>query len=324
MRNNKLIILLAFFLALPLFSSAALATENPGAWLGIYTQTIDNNLKEAFNLDTDHGVVIKMLIPDSPADKAGLKQGDIILSFDGEKLADADQLIAAMKQHKDGDKVTLDIFRKGKEKQVEIVLGRRLDQDKADQLYQWYGLNNLPKTYSKSYKFSNSSMADTYIGVNLQDLGPQLAEYFGVGDGTGALIAEVIPESPAEKAGLKAGDVIVKIDGNLVGELSDVQQAVWEKEKGDKIKLTVLRDKKEQEFSLEVDESPAGHSLGRLDGLPGFDQDFLFMPRMKGLFRGNTDNDLFDSRDFKEQMEQLREQLDQLREQMKEMQEKMD
>jgi len=323
MKILKMTILLALFMAVPMFSLNAVASENNGAWLGIYTQSIDQNLKEAFNLDTDHGVVVKMLIPDSPADEAGLKQGDIILTFGGKDLDGADQLIEDMKAYKPGDKVVMNVIRKGNEKEIAVTLGSRTDQEKADDnVMKWYG--SVPHNYSKSYKFFNSQMADTYIGVSLQSLSEQLGDYFGVADGNGALIEEVMPESPAEKAGLKAGDVIVKIDGNNIEGPSDVQNDIWDKEKGDKVEVTVVRDKKEQTFALEVEESPEGHSLGRLDGIPGFDNTF-FMPRMKGLFNGNMDKDnFFDSEDFQQQMDQLQEQMQQLREQMMELKEKVD
>ncbi|UCD94124.1 MAG: PDZ domain-containing protein, partial [Candidatus Zixiibacteriota bacterium] len=296
------------------------AGPGPDAWLGIYTQTVDDDLKEAFDLDRDYGVIIKMVVPGSPADEAGLRQSDIILRFDGRRLADSDELVRYVSRREPGDEVKIDIVRKGREKSITVALGSRDDDRDAERYIlknQIPGLNH----YYKSFQMYKSSLSDSYIGVTLENLNSQLGEYFGVKGGKGALITEVTDDSPAGKAGLKAGDVIVEVDGTEVDELSDVQEAVREKEEGDKVSLKVLRNREQMEFSFEVEESPDDFFWHGT--VPDTDEDFFVLPRMKGLFRGTFDEDLPDAVEMKEWMKELEEEMEELREELRELQKKL-
>lgn len=327
MNRKSLVIALAVLMALPVLSLTAQAGHHSDAWLGIYTQTVDDVLKEAFDLDSDYGVVVKMVIDDSPAEEAGLKQGDIILMFDGEKLTDADQLVASVKNHDPEDEVKILIARKGKELELVAELGSRSKYEDAERYYK-KALKLAPQVYSKTYKLDKFSLSDTYIGVTLENLNYQLGEYFGVKDGKGALVTEVMDDSPAAKAGLKAGDVIIKVDGEEVDKLSDVKEAVSDKDEGDKIELSVLRNKNQIEFALEVEESPEDfRHLENVFMIPDFDDDIITLPnlpKMKGLFRGDFDFDVPDMSELQEELEELEEELEELREELKELQEKLD
>jgi serine protease Do len=322
MAKRKPAVFSSLLAALLLIFGATGVNAGPGsdAWLGIYTQTVDDDLKEAFDLDRDYGVIIKMVVPDSPADEAGLRQSDIILRFDGRKLADSDELIEYVSQQKPGDEVTIDIVRKGQEKSITVALGSRDDDRKAERYIlkdQLPGLNH----YDKSFHMYKSSLSDSYIGVTLEDLNPQLGEYFGVEEGKGALITEIMEDSPAGKAGLKAGDVIVEVDGREVEELSDVRDAVRGKEEGEEISLRVLRNRDRMEFSFEVGKSP--DDFFWYGTVPDIDEDFFAFPRMKGLFRGTFDEDLPDAVEMKEWMKELEEEMKELREELRELHEKL-
>jgi serine protease Do len=313
MRRKMLIILSAVVIALPSAFLTAQAGRDSDVWFGVYTQTIDPDLKEAFDLDSDYGVIIKMVVPDSPADKAGVKQGDIILRFDGKKVGTAEDLVDFVGAREPGDEVDVRVIRKGKEIVLTAELGRRDDYEKYDDDLKKYSAA-VPRTLLKTYKFDRFSFADTYIGVSLENLNTQLGEYFGVRGGKGALIVEVTPESPAEKAGLKAGDVITKIDGKEIEELSDVRDAVSSSKKGDKLELTVLRDRQEREFTLEVEETPEDFGfLGRQTPDYIFDDDSLLVPRMKGLFRGNFEDRFLDREELEKSMEELKKEMKNLR-----------
>jgi len=324
MDRRRLTLVSALAVAVLLLSFAAWAGEKPDAWMGIYTQTIEPDLKEAFDLDSDYGVIVKMVVADSPADEAGLRQGDIILMVDNEKLDDADDLVYYVRKHQPGDKVAVTVSRKGTEKVYEVELGKHDMYEKAENLY-FKGLNMAPHSLSKSFKFHSSQYADTYIGVSLQSLNTQLGEYFGVEEGKGALITDVADDSPAKKAGIKAGDVVISIDGEAVVDPSDVSDAVGDKEEGETIRLTVLREKNEKQFSFEVEESPDNfHSLGNF-WVPDDDDDILFLPGMKGLFQGDFHGDeMMDFDEFEEEMEDLKEELMEMKKELKEMKKKLE
>lgn len=324
MSGKKLIMPSVLFMALAALFLTAEAGNRPDAWLGIYTQTVDEDLKEAFDLNSDYGVIIKLVVPDSPADKAGLKQGDVILKFSGDKLADSDQLIGFVRNHDPGDEVEIEIMRKGKEKELVVELGSRQDYDDADR-FLWKHKGLMPHVYSKTYKSKKSVFSDSYIGLQLENMNAQLGEYFGVEDGEGALVTEVIEDSPASEAGLKAGDVVIEVDGDKVTDPSDVQEAICGKDEGDEVELIVLRDKQEKKFTLQVAESPDDfYSFDKFPAFLDLDDDFIFMPRMKGLFRGTFDHDMTDMEEMREWMDNLQEELKELRRELKEIQEKLE
>ncbi|MCX6829764.1 MAG: PDZ domain-containing protein [candidate division Zixibacteria bacterium] len=318
MRRLVFLGLIALLAVLPLWS-AGVADKNPAnAWLGLYTQTVDKDLKEAFRLDVDHGVIVNQVIPDSPADKAGLQQGDIILSIDGAKLTGSDQLAELVSGHKPGDQIKVEILRKGVQKEMTATIGER----KGEEPPRIFGdPGSLSQAYSKKYVMGRSNISDTYIGVNLESLNAQLGEYFGVKDGQGALITEVFEDSPAQKAGLKAGDVITQIDGKEVTEPADVQKAVGDKSKGDKLNLTILRDRARLEMAVEVAETPDNfYSLPDIQA-PDIPRDMIwFNGPMRGLLRGNFDDSNPDMEGMQESIKQLKEQIEELQQQMKNMQ----
>jgi len=323
MDRKRLAAVTALAVAVLLLSLTAWAGKDSGAWMGIYTQTVDPDLKEAFDLDSEYGVIVKMVVPDSPADEAGIRQGDIILMIDKEKMVDADDLIYTVKKHQPGDMISVKVSRKGTEKVYEVELGEHEKYEKADDYY-FQGLNFDPHSFSKTYKFHDSKYADTYIGVSLQNLNEQLGEYFGVEDGKGALISEVMADSPAEKAGVKAGDVIISIDGDPVIDPADVSDAVGDKDEGDAIELIVLREKNKKRFSFEVEKSPRDfHSFGNF-WVPDDDEDIIFFPKMKGMFKGDFDDDMEEYKDFRDEMEDLREELKEMQKELQEMRKKLE
>ena len=109
---------------------------------------------------------------------------------------------------------------------------------------------------TKLYDFFNILLAagmQNYIGVNLQELTSELSEHFGVKEGRGLLVAKVLEDSPAEKAGLRVGDVIVKADGERVERVNVLQRLIRDKDKGEKISIEYLRDKKKKTVVIEVE-----------------------------------------------------------------------
>jgi membrane-associated protease RseP (regulator of RpoE activity) len=180
---------------------------------------------------------------------------------------------------------------------------------------------SLSQTYSKKYVMGRNNVSDTYIGINLESLNAQLGEYFGVMDGQGALITEVFEDSPAQKAGLKAGDVITQIDGKEVAEPANVQKAVGDKSEGDKLSLTIIRDRARLEMALEVAETPDNfYSFPDIQA-PDIPKDMIwFSGPMRGLLRGNFDDSSPDMEGMQESIKQLKKQMEELQQQMKNMQ----
>lgn len=292
-----------------------------GAWLGVVTQSVDYDLAEAFDLEVKYGVIVNELIEDSPAEEVGLKIDDIIVAIDSEEITDYDDLVDLLDEREVGDKVTISLIRDGEKLEVVVELAKR----PRGRLIWDRGSNY-------SFEFGNSSRSShAYIGVHVTDLSSQLGEFFGVDKGRGALVREVEEDSPAEEAGLKAGDVIIAIDSDKMRDAGDVAEYIFDTEPGDKVSITVVRDKAEVTLEVEVDESHGSRFGGLLDGfyipgvpslpsLPQMDINLdgldalsdldIRIPNLHSNYRSNLRVPFGRDRDrFEREMEKLREEL---------------
>ena len=229
---------------------------------------------------------------ESPAELAKLKEGDLILALDGKEIVSASMLASEIRKRRPGEDVTVKIERDGKPMDVKVKLGEypeieaRREMDlKFPGLFPPGGAQRpfavspkgagptppRPPIGPKSREFSWERRK--YIGVYLDEPSPELSAYFGVKDGTGLLVNRLTPKGPAERAGLKVGDVIVKAEGRRVETVNELSGAVQDKKKGDKIKLEVLRDKKPLSIDVEVEEEESGGVVGWV--LPGDSRDRL-------------------------------------------------
>jgi serine protease Do len=196
------------------------------------------------------GVVIERVQPDSPAEKAGLKAADVIVEFDGERVRSARQFARLVSETSPGRTVTTTIVRDGRRQNLDVVPdegsrdvsfffdGPRLRaqvDDAARALRRFDGFN---------FDFDSDRVggpSGPRLGVTVTELPPQLAAYFGVEDGV--LITSVGDNSPASRAGLKAGDVVRSVDGTAVRSTPDLVRALRDAE--EEVTLAIVRDKKE-------------------------------------------------------------------------------
>ncbi|MDH4155982.1 MAG: PDZ domain-containing protein [candidate division Zixibacteria bacterium] len=318
--NTKVLLSAVLVVTLLVVTAGARSGRSDGAWLGVYTQTVDKDLAEAFDLAVDYGCIINDVVEDSPADEAGLREDDIIISLNGQKIRTAKELTDLLDESQTGDKAELVIMRDDDEKTITAVLG-----DKPDRYYIAPRMGKLPKS-GKDLFFFDTKYRRSFIGVSLAGLSDQLGEYFGAEEGRGALITEVEEGSPAEKAGLRAGDVIVAVGDERVKDYGDVQEMISELDPGDTAKIRVLRDKKETDITVEVGESKDYDFGSYFHGaVPVPDVD-VYIPKMKGLHR-SFESDLdayFDSDQFQEEMEQLKKQMKALKKELEVLREKLE
>jgi serine protease Do len=240
--------------------------------------------------------------PDSPAELAKLQEGDIVLKIGDRDVSSPEVLAAEIRKKKPGQDVTLKIDRDGKPLNVKVKLGemaeneafremdirfpgffgpdapmpgpapRAVSPDKAPRPDSPRPL--VPMTPEWSYETRK------YIGVYCGELNRELAEHFGVKDGTGLIVSKLTEGGPAEKAKLKVGDVITKVDGKRVESANDLIDLVQAKEKGAKIKLEILRDKKAMTIDVEVSEEESsglfdsGDFQGFLESWQGYTDAF--------------------------------------------------
>jgi C-terminal processing protease CtpA/Prc len=238
-KHIVLILLMAFLIVVG--TQQLFAAGKP--WIGIYMQDVTPDLADAFNLSVTKGVVINDVADKSPADKAGLKPKDVVLTWNGTTVANSGELTELVGNSNIGDNVKLSINRGGKNIDLSLEVGER-----KETVYSFHGDNpGTLRKYMEAFKTVG-------IGISMQSLSGKLGDYFGVPDGEGALITEVMKDTPAENAGLKVGDVIVRVDKEKVPSPSDVSSIIRDKQKGDKVDLVVVRDKVEKTITLVVGE----------------------------------------------------------------------
>lgn len=299
---------------------AALATAKTdgtrSAWLGVYTQSVTKQIAEEMKLPVSYGVVVDDVVEDSPAEEAGLQEDDIIVSINGTRIADAADLTDLVADQKPGDKVTIKLYRDGKEQTLDATLAARKNPNKRT-----FSIVT-PKSGSHAYWFGDDDRKGSYIGVSLTELSDQLAAYFGAARNGGVLISEVSEDSPAEKAGLKAGDVIVEVNDEKVSDASDVSEIITDLKPGDKASLEILRDKRPMTVAVEVAERDMSDvfSTITIPSVPDApDAPVIRIPKMKGLYFGKESEESFDADQFKKDMAQLKEEMAKLRENLKEL-----
>lgn len=258
--------------------------DDGNAYLGVLTQTVDKELARSFKLSVDHGAIINGVEDDSPAEKAGLKEDDVVTSVNGHEIMDQPDLADEIESFKPGDKVKITVNRDGKTLTLEATLDESdgnvelSDTDALRELSGLRGLNGLRGlsalhglsglhggTAPRAFAWSGDELREFpdqgYIGLSYVDLTSQLATQMGV-TGSGALVTEVQKRTPAEKAGLKAGDVITRVDDESVSRRNSLSELIGDYHAGDTAKLTVIREKKEMSISVVVDDRNDSDEFG--------------------------------------------------------------
>jgi len=248
-------LLLCLILAVPAWSqtksrsvSNTVIIRQGGGYLGIGFAEIDSDRAKALKLREERGVEIKVVEPDSPAAKAGLKRDDVILEFNGQRVEGAQQFTRMVAETPAGRKVTLGIMRGGSSLTVTAALQPRggfhfITNDNDIELPPMPPMP--PSIQMPDLPHANLSWRTGRIGIESEELNSQLAEYFGVAQGV--LVRMVSRDSPAARAGLKAGDVIVKADGKPVTATREISSLLKDRKS---IALAIVRNHKDLSFTV--------------------------------------------------------------------------
>jgi serine protease Do len=237
--------------------------QGGGAYLGVDTRDVTSERLGALKLKEERGVEIVMVDKDAPAGKAGLKEHDVILSFNGEKVESVAQLRRMIRETPPGRTVELGISRDGKPMSVKTELA---DRHKIYMMHEgeWPRVDipdlniSIPDIDIPSFQMLQYSRRN---GILVENLTSQLGDYFGVKNGEGVLVRSVEKGSRGEAAGFKAGDVIVRVGNERVTDMGDWNRFT-RRAKGGSVTVTVIRDRKERTLSLTLPESKAGDSSG--------------------------------------------------------------
>lgn len=231
------------------------------AYLGVDIADITADRLGALKLKEEHGVEVTMVDQDAPAGKAGIKEHDVILSMNGTAIESKPQLQRMIHETPAGRVVTLGLSRDGQPLTIKVQLGDKRtefammgpkDKDMKNFHFEMPPMPNMPDmdVPNIGVVYVHSSMRS---GVMVENLTPQLGEFFGAKNGSGVLVRSVEKGSRADKAGLRAGDVITRVGDQPVHDTSDFTNALHAHSAGT-VTVAVIRDKKEQILTITLPE----------------------------------------------------------------------
>lgn len=194
-------------------------------YLDLNPQDIGEDLAKALKLRSTEGALVAHVTPGGPADKAGIKQGDVIIALNGQKIKDSAQLRNLVAQLEPGTSAKITLLRDGREKQVTTVLGER------------------PKTQAKGTpreEHPKETMSKK-LGLSVQTLTPDIAQQLGYKGEQGVVVTDIIPGSAADEASLQSGDLIKEVNRAAVRTVNDFERAVRGLKNADVAALLVRR-----------------------------------------------------------------------------------
>ncbi len=233
--------------------------EGP-SWLGVETHEVTPENAKQLKLPAERGVVVAEVTKDSPAAKAGLKENDVITEVNGQRVEGAAQFRRMIHEIPAGRSAQLTVWRDGRAQTLGATLG------KAEERHSTW-MNAMPGAFA--FRMPDVDIPEMppidlggemtllpgghpRLGIDAEDIGGQLGSFFGAPDGEGILVRSVNSGSPAEKAGLKAGDVITSFNGERVRSLGDLRQKLAAQTESTTAKIGVLRNKSEVTLSVEL------------------------------------------------------------------------
>jgi len=207
------------------------------------------------------GVVVQEVTPDSPAAKSGLKTGDRVIKLGSEDVRDVEKFLQAVGAKKPGDKLALGVMRDGKEQKLSVTLG------------EW------PARTARASPTPGGGRHPGFLGVQMQEMTPEMKDRLKVEADAGVVVTEVVPDSPAAKAGLKRDDVITAVNSQAVKSPMDLHNAIQTAGPGKDVTLQVAHGKEKRSLKATLGEGapgffpmPGDNRLPPMDVGPMFDQ----------------------------------------------------
>jgi C-terminal processing protease CtpA/Prc len=224
-------------------------TTHDGAWLGVTLSDMTPKTAKDMEAKTESGALVRSVSEDSPAEKAGIKEDDIVIEFNGKPIADSDDLVKAVGGAKAGETVDLVVVRKDDKKTLKATLAEAPPPPEPIMV-------TVPHAPDVNVFMRHGSQGA--YGLSLRTLNRQLGEYFGAPGGHGVLVEEVRKKSPATAAGFKAGDVIVKVGDETVESVGELHEALGDYKKGETASVAILRKGSKMTLKLPIEESSVG------------------------------------------------------------------
>ncbi|MFO7965843.1 MAG: DegQ family serine endoprotease [Desulfobacterales bacterium] len=202
-------------------------------WLGVLIQEITPEIRQKLNLEAGKGALVSDVTEGGPADKAGIRRGDVIKSFAGTEIEEMADLPKVVANTEVGKRVEVEMIRDGTSRQVTVEVGEL-------------------ETETERAGRTQKDRETPRLGMGVQDVTPELAARFNLPVSSGVAVLQVVPGSPAAEAGLRVGDVIVEAEQDPVRSVDDLLEKVKKLESGEHILLLVNRDGNTQYRTLQI------------------------------------------------------------------------
>jgi serine protease Do len=262
----------------PGFGGFTRPAESGAGWLGVSISEVTAEKAKELKLSEPRGVAIDQVSENSPAAKSGLQEGDVVTEFNGQSVAGVLQFERFVRETPPGRTAKLSVWRGGRSQSISVVIGDAAAQSAgaAPNPFRFRGRQEGPDGFATPEPggpalpnfqrgFQDREQAPS-LGISAQDLSGQLGSYFGAPDGQGVLVTDVHMGSAGEKAGLKAGDVITKLDGERVHNVGELRAQLRAKRDSSTVTLGVIRKGSEMSV-MATPEKPQSRRSGSGDHL---------------------------------------------------------
>ncbi len=225
-------------------------SDKSRVWMGVHVAGVSDKLLQ--NMDLDHGVKVVRVFEGSPAEAAGLEEDDIITEFDGHAVKDADKLADLVQQTGAGEEAEVVFVRSGEQKEATVKIADR-----------------PARSYFRHGRIRLENAKRTWLGVETTALNEQLRAYFGVPDDLGVLVKKVVEKSPAEKSGLRAGDIIIGVADRKIRSTRDLARSIRYYDPDETVEIKIIRKEKESTLSVRLGETDSSMNFRFYGDGPG-------------------------------------------------------
>ncbi|HLK03542.1 MAG TPA: PDZ domain-containing protein [Candidatus Acidoferrum sp.] len=230
-----------------------------GGWLGVEMQEVTADAAKELKLSSERGALIGKVLPDSPAAKAGLKEHDVVTEINGQRVEGTAQFRRMIHEIPGGRAVQLSVWRDGKQQPITATLGKSEERHTAMMkvapqsfAFRMPEMPEIPAIRNFDWNGAMLFAGKARLGIDAEDLSGQLGAYFGAPDGEGILVRNVNSGSPAEKAGIKAGDVITTFNTDRIRTAAELREKLARTESGKSVAIGVLRNKSNVTVTVEL------------------------------------------------------------------------
>jgi serine protease Do len=234
-----------------------------GGWLGVGVSEVSADKMKSLKLHEERGALLGKIVPDSPAAKAGLKENDVVLEVNGQRIEGTEQFRRLIHEIPAGRTANLTVWRDGRSQNLKVTVGKHeagnmkvfADGPKSF-AFKMPTLPEMPDLSGLEHlrSFAMVSPGSPLLGIDAENLKGEFGNYFGAPDGEGVLVRGVFANSAAAKAGLKVGDVITSLNGERIRNASELREKLLTHHEAKSLQLGILRNKSELKLSVELPE----------------------------------------------------------------------